>query len=73
MGNVIGGTSTYNLFGPMRGWYQTVIDDPDINPGPCAKPTFDPMLGFPDGRKERGMYCSNLYCVYFSFVVDILC
>lgn len=28
---------------------------PEITPGPTEEPTFDPLLGFPDGRKKREM------------------
>lgn len=27
---------------------------PDIQPDPAKEPTFDPNIGFPNGRKERG-------------------
>lgn len=27
---------------------------PEVTPGPYDEPSFDPMLGFPNGRKERG-------------------
>lgn len=34
---------------PVKGyWYGAPCIDPS------SKPTFDPMLGFPNGRKERG-------------------
>jgi hypothetical protein len=28
--------------------------NPEMIPGPNDEPSFDPMLGFPNGRKERG-------------------
>ena len=45
-----------NVFGGnIAAWARTVTDDPGVNPGPSATPTFDPMFGFPKGRKERGI------------------
>lgn len=29
---------------------------PEVTPGPDEEPTFDPLIGFPDGRKPRGRY-----------------
>lgn len=29
---------------------------PDITPDPLKESQFDPNLGFPNGRKERGMF-----------------
>lgn len=29
---------------------------PEIIPNPLKDPTFDPNLGFENGRKERGIY-----------------
>ena len=43
------------LGGNIASYVRTVTDDPGVNPGPDATPTFDPMFGFPKGRKERGM------------------
>ena len=40
--------------GNIASWVRTITDDPGINPGPNATPTFDPMFGFKNGRKERG-------------------
>ena len=40
--------------GNIAAWVRTVTDAPGINPGPDATPTFDPMFGFKNGRKERG-------------------
>lgn len=34
----------------------TYITNPDTMPVPNGKPTFNPMLGFPNGRKVRGKY-----------------
>jgi hypothetical protein len=30
--------------------------NPDVTPSPFEEPTFDPCLGFPNGRRERGIY-----------------
>lgn len=27
---------------------------PEVQPNPREEPTFDPNIGFPEGRKERG-------------------
>ena len=40
--------------GNIASWVRTITDDPEINPGPNSTPTFDPMFGFKNGRKERG-------------------
>lgn len=32
---------------------------PEVTPGPDEEPTFDPMLGFPNGRKQREMKISE--------------
>ena len=40
--------------GNLLAWQRSVTDPPGINPGPNATPTFDPMFGFKEGRKERG-------------------
>ena len=40
-------------------WVRTVTDEPGVNPGPNATPSFDPMFGFANGRKPRGMH--NLF------------
>ena len=42
------------LGGNIAAYVRSVTDDPGVNPGPDATPTFDPMFGFPKGRKERG-------------------
>ena len=49
--------------GNVTSWYRTVTDPPGINPGPDSTPTFDPMFGFNEGRKERGKMAatSTLY------------
>jgi len=52
MGNII---PTNNI----SDWWQTVKDPPGINPGPNATPTFDPMFGFENGRKERVMVATK--------------
>lgn len=56
MGNMI---PTNNL----SDWWQTVKDPPGINPGPNATPTFDPMFGFENGRKERGKHRNHFAMV----------
>lgn len=38
---------------PSNGWNH--YRNPEIVPGPNEKPTFDTNLGFPNGRKERGI------------------
>lgn len=44
-----------NSFGniPTSGFYLYFY--PEITPDPREEPTFDPNLGFPNGRKERGI------------------
>ena len=42
------------LGGNIAAYVRTITDDPGVNPGPDATPSFDPMYGFPKGRKERG-------------------
>ncbi|XP_044265168.1 NADH dehydrogenase [ubiquinone] 1 beta subcomplex subunit 7 [Tribolium madens] len=32
---------------------------PEVTPGPNEKPTFDPLLGFENGRKERVMLATE--------------
>lgn len=32
---------------------------PEIQPHPLHEPTFDPNVGFPNGRKERGKCLCN--------------
>lgn len=39
----------------MGNWYSTYIGNPAGMPDYHKPPTFDPMYGFPNGRKERGM------------------
>ena len=46
--------------GNIANWVRTITDDTGINPGPNATPTFDPMFGFKNGRKERGKKHYNL-------------
>lgn len=45
MGNAVGNfpSNGFNLY-----------FHPEITPNPLEDPTFDPNLGFPNGRKERG-------------------
>lgn len=33
---------------------------PELTPSPLEGPTFDPNLGFPNGRKERGRCLHNI-------------
>ena len=52
--------------GNISSWARTITDPPGINPGPDATPTFDPMFGFSEGRKERGIkayYYSSIICL----------
>ena len=37
----------------MSDLYRYKTDPPGVNPGPFARIENDPMLGFPEGRKER--------------------
>ncbi|XP_060528386.1 NADH dehydrogenase [ubiquinone] 1 beta subcomplex subunit 7 [Cylas formicarius] len=32
---------------------------PEVTPGPLDEPTFDPSLGFPEGRKKREMVATE--------------
>lgn len=40
----------------MGNYWATYVTHPDTMPVPEGSPTFDPMYGFPDGRKPRGKY-----------------
>lgn len=40
---------------------------PEVTPGPNEKPTFDPNLGFENGRKERGIYIISLIVIYYCY------
>jgi hypothetical protein len=45
---------------------------PEIIPNPNEDPSFDPMLGFPNGRKKRGnFFCLNslLFCISIQFLI----
>ena len=42
--------NAYNI----KHWVGTITDDPELRPGYESTPTFDPMFGFKNGRKERG-------------------
>eukprot|EP00088_Acartia_fossae_P037677 TRINITY_DN38898_c0_g1_i1.p1 TRINITY_DN38898_c0_g1~~TRINITY_DN38898_c0_g1_i1.p1 ORF type:complete len:133 (-),score=47.43 TRINITY_DN38898_c0_g1_i1:214-612(-) len=39
-------------------WMRSLNDGPEVTPVQNTKPTFDPMLGFPNGRKPRVMTAS---------------
>ncbi|XP_014478542.1 PREDICTED: NADH dehydrogenase [ubiquinone] 1 beta subcomplex subunit 7 [Dinoponera quadriceps] len=43
----------------MGNYIATYITKPDVMPVPEGPPTFDPMLGFPTGRKPREMLVSE--------------
>ncbi|CAL1682352.1 unnamed protein product [Lasius platythorax] len=43
----------------MGNYIATYITHPDTMPVPDGPPTFDPMLGFPNGRKPREMKISE--------------
>ena len=62
MGNII---PTNNI----SDWWQTVKDPPGINPGPNATPTFDPMFGFENGRKERGKHRNDLLWSCYKILI----
>ena len=53
----------------ISSWLQTVKDPPGINPGPNATPTFDPMFGFENGRKERGKHRNHFAKVLLKKVL----
>lgn len=38
--------------------------NPELNPSPFEEPTFDPNIGFENGRKERGTYVYITELVY---------
>lgn len=48
MGNVLFGDYLENGY--------NLLLHPEIQPDPNKEPTFDPNLGFPNGRKERGEF-----------------
>lgn len=40
----------------------TAYTDPEGTPDPLKGPSFDPLYGFPNGRKERGKWnCISCY------------
>jgi hypothetical protein len=45
-----------------NGW--ALYSDPEGTPHPMKEPSFDPLYGFPNGRKERG----TVGCNSFRFV-----
>lgn len=49
-----------NAFGGYIGNGFNLYFHPEIQPDPSKEPTFDPNLGFPNGRKERGECLCNL-------------
>jgi hypothetical protein len=47
----------------------TLAMKPEITPPPYFESEFDPMLGFPNGRKERGKYIFHVFKIsLFTFV-----
>jgi hypothetical protein len=56
--------------GNVQAWQRSVTDPPGINPGANATPTFDPMFGFKDGRKERGTFSDIIS--YFLFRYEVV-
>ena len=57
----------------MGNYIATHITHPDTMPKSDGKPTFDPMYGFPNGRKIRGMFELNLflYRVLFCYQINM--
>lgn len=47
--------NAYNI----KHWVGTITDDPELRPGYESTPTFDPMFGFKNGRKERVMVATE--------------
>lgn len=41
---------------------------PEVTPSPEEEPTFDPLLGFPNGRKTRGKRTINIFEVVDSAI-----
>lgn len=44
---------------------------PDVQPDYNNPPKFDPMIGFPNGRKLRGLYC-NYELVYNFTTIKLI-
>lgn len=40
----------------MGNWYSLHVSNPEGTPHPLNEPSFDPLYGFPNGRKERGKF-----------------
>ena len=57
--------NAYNI----NSWVRTMTDPPEVCPGPDATPTFDPMFGFKNGRKERGKL--NSFKLYLQFINSV--
>jgi len=43
----------------MGHYYSAYIGSPDTAPNPFKEPTYDPLYGFPNGRKERQMVATE--------------
>lgn len=44
---------------------------PEVTPHPMKEPTNDPLLGFPEGRKERGLSIFVTFILFFpNFVYN---
>jgi len=43
----------------MSDLYRAATDPPGVSPGPNAKISYDPLEGFPEGRKERVMVATK--------------
>jgi hypothetical protein len=39
-------------------WVRAIRDGPEVTPKQNSEPTFDPLFGFPNGRKQRVMTVS---------------
>ena len=47
------------------------FSEPGISPGFNDHPTFDPMLGFPEGRKPRGENLEDGFSVWQFYIIPI--
>jgi len=53
----------------MGNWATTHFLEPGVTPLTDAEPSFDPLFGFPNGRKERGRPTQELTNFIFSHIV----
>ncbi|XP_011867524.1 PREDICTED: NADH dehydrogenase [ubiquinone] 1 beta subcomplex subunit 7 [Vollenhovia emeryi] len=60
----------HDLRETMGNWIATYITHPDTMPVPDGKPTFDPMFGFPNGRKPRVIPYSEEDMMAFKIPLD---